>query len=177
MLVLLLTTLTISLLPGQVSLREMPLKARQAGLTFALPDIEGTRYDTSEWGAARSYDMLWRDRRGEFEVRAKVEPYSASMNPAVLSGILATNYQDNTGEDFVAVYSGGSEELDRLRADWLYFWDYAPKEEFSTRKRCHQASYYRRDAGLVHLWMCYDDSELIHSNWMYILPFATDRGE
>lgn len=161
---------------AQRSNAELPRVAR--ALTLALPSLDGIRFDTAgtEGDAYEAYDLSWAHRR--FELRARIVPPGTpdALAPAIGAGATATHCASNGGvderEDFVVRWRGGREDLDRLNAEWAYFFDYAPKPAFSGRRRCYQASYYREDAGLVHVWLLYDDPGLLHSDWAYVLPFA-----
>ena len=168
---------------AQASLRELPAAARAAGLTFALPRIDELRFDTAGSGANAhvAYDLAWRHRRGAFELLARVVPAGSpsALHPGVSTGALVTHCQRNDpdeSEAFVARWRAGTEDLARLGAEWAVFHAYAPKPSFSQRRRCYQASYYRAGRGLVHVWLLYDDPALLHSDWVYVLPFATEEG-
>ena len=163
---------------AQASLSQLPASAKTAELTFSLPDIEALRYDSTYRDGFQPTDLRWRHRGGDFELLARVIPETAdaSLAPHVLAGATVVHCSSNAEEDYVGRFRGGTEDLRRLNADWAYFWDYAPKPDFSPRRRCYQASYYRPGRGLVHVWLLYDDPAYLHSDWVYVLPFGDSDG-
>lgn len=161
-------------LPAQSAAVRLPDVAR--GLDPTPPSLERLRFDTSgsPADAYQGFDFTW--RHPDFELRVRVMP--PETPPGVSAGATAVHCARNDdGDDLahhVVRWRGGREDLERLNAEWVYFFDYTPKEAFSGRRRCYQASYYRDGAGLVHVWLLYDDPEYLHSDWAYALPFADD---
>ena len=162
---------------AQAAAADLPYKARQMALEFALSKIDELAFDTVVLDDFVPIDLSWSHRRGKFELLYRLIPDSSvhTTRPAITAGALAVHCTDNTSEDFVGRWRAGSEDLDRLGAEWAYFWDYAPKQEFSSRRRCYQASYYASGRGLVHAWLLYDDPEFLHSDWVYVLPFSSSE--
>ncbi len=161
---------------AQATERELPQRARAMQLGLALPSIDDVRFDTAAVGEGQgAYDMRWRERHGRFELRFRMVPDSAlgRATPNVVSGSLATHLARNTEEDIVGRFRPGTEDLDRLGADWAYFWDYVPKRDWANGyAHCYQVSYFREGLGLVHGWLLYDATELRESPWVYALPFS-----
>ena len=157
----------------QTSLLDLPRKARDMGLTFLLPRIDKLTFDTTQRGEFQSVDFSWRHTRGDFELRYRLFPdgLPETINPAVSSAALVVHCARNSAEDFVGRFRGGDDDLKRLGAEWVYFWDYAPKPSFSHYRRCYQASFYLSGRGLVHAWLLYNDADLMHSNWVYSVSF------
>ena len=159
-------------LTAQVAVVALPAEA--GVLEATPPGLERLRLDTSGSapGAHQAYDFAWRHPR--FELRCRVLP--ADTPPGVSAGATAVHCARNDdGEELahhMVRWRGGREDLERLRADWVYFFDYTPKAAFGERRRCYQTSYYREGVGLVHTWLLYDDAEFLHSDWAYALPFA-----
>ena len=97
------------------------------------------------------------------------------------AGALVTHLADNGAraaggpelrpERAVMRWRAGTDDLERLGAEWAYFWDFAPKPSVSPRRRCYRVSYYAAGRGLVHVSLFYDDPDLLHSDWVYVLPF------
>lgn len=164
---------------AQESAAELPARARDMGLTLALPSLEKLRFDTSLHSRNRQrVDMGWLGRaHRNFEIYVSLVPEDGSpLFPNILGGAAATNAARNSDEeeDFMALYRAGDEDLRRLNADWAAFWAFTPKEELSRRRYGYQATYYKQGRGLVHVWVLADDREVVNGDWAYVLPFAVD---
>lgn len=165
---------------AQESDAELPRRAREMGLTLALPSLERLRFDTGLHSRNRQrVDMKWlgRARRG-FEIYVSLVPEDGRpLFPNVLGGAAATNAARNSGEeeDFVALYRAGDEDLRRLNADWAAFWAFTPKVELSPRRYGYQVTYYKQGRGLVHVWVLADERDVVRGDWAYVLPFAVAK--
>ena len=172
----------LSPLVAQTSVAELPHVARAMGLTLAVPSLEGLRFDTARVSLNRTdLHMRWRHPGERVEVYVELRPEpdrGPGLFPHVLAGAAVTNAAvnggggDDPGVEFIARYTAGDEDLERLGADWACFYAFTPKPEFSARRYGYQASYYRAGAGLVQLWVLADRRESIRGDWAYVLPFV-----
>ena len=162
---------------AQASPSELPVRARDMGLTLALPSLDGLRFDTVARRVHRcDFDLLWRHRGPRFEIYATLVPEAPDgppLFPNILGGAAVTNVAVNAPEEehFVARYRAGDEDLRRLGADWAAFWAFTPQPGLSDRDYGYQATYYKEGRGLVHLYVFADDRELVDGAWAYVLPF------
>ncbi len=158
---------------AQASVAELPALARKMGLTFALPRLDELRFDTLSTSDFQPYDFSWSHRGGKFVLRYQVLPHGSAeaLNPAIAAAARVVHCAKNEEENFIGRFRGGSDDLARLGAEWAYFWDYAPKSQLGHWRRCYQASYFVEGKGLVHAWLLYNDEELFHSEWVYVVPF------
>lgn len=161
------------MLQAQASLKELPAKAREMGLTFMLPRIDELVFDSSATGDFQPVDFSWRHRKGKYELRYRLFPEGATetIRPEIASAALVVHCARNAEDDFIGRFRGGTDDMKRLGADWVYFWDYAPKSIFSGYQRCYQASFYLEGRGLVVAWLLYNDAELMGSDWIYSVSF------
>ncbi len=162
---------------AQAAVAELPLLARQMGLSFAIPDLEGLRMDTLPRKRLRQPTQLSWQHTGaqEFEIYVQLLPETTRpLLPHVLSGVALTDCARNSEaeEDFIARYQAGEDDLERLGADWAAIWAFRPKPAFSGRAHALQVSYYREGIGLVNLWLLADERELLNGAWAYVLPFV-----
>ena len=162
---------------AQASAAELPARAREMGLTLALPSLDDLRFDTTQRRVHRSdFDLRWRHRSPKFEIYATLVPEVAGGPPTfpnVLGGAAVTNVAVNAPEEehFVALYRAGDDDLARLGADWAAFWAFTPQPQLSSRDYGYQATYYKEGRGLVHLYVFADDREVVNGDWAYVLPF------
>ena len=166
---------------AQRSRAELPPVVTAMGLDLALPVLEGLRFELAPAArdAFQAYDFRWRNTRGAFELRVELLPErgDTTLAPHVRAGARVLHNARNDEGDFVGRFRGGTDDLERLGAEWAYFWDYAPKSELGAWRRCYQASYYRAGRGLVTMWLLYDDPDYLHSDWVYVLPFVEARAQ
>lgn len=162
---------------AQRSDAELPFVARTMGLTLDLPSLDGLRYDTLATGEGYGRQHLrWTGDRGRFELRYSFEPDSLGQAmPHVLAGLRLAqlmHHEEDGLEDYVGRWRGGREDLDRLGADWVYFFDFRPTGQVGEWQRAYLAAYYREGVGSVYALLLYNDPAYLHSDWVYVLPFA-----